>query len=135
MTTDLTLDNFTERTGIRFRVSREQKNQIDAGTLTREQAFQDFLNNGGLDKLKERPQDIPDSVYLDPDLTLENFTDKVEAAIGVRRRFRVKGDQKERMDAGNLTREQALAEIVAAKQQTVASATEVSETPETVVVE
>jgi hypothetical protein len=39
----LTLDNFSTLTGRRFRVTTEQKMRIKAGTLTREQAFQEFL--------------------------------------------------------------------------------------------
>jgi len=40
----LTIDNFRSMTGRRFRVTTEQQNRIKAGTLTREQAFQDFVN-------------------------------------------------------------------------------------------
>lgn len=126
---DITLENFTEKTGRRFRVSRDQKQRIDNGELTREQAFQEFIDNGGLEKPQAQVQDIPDSVYLDPDLNLKNFSDKVEAAIGVRRRFRVTSEQKSRIDEGKLTREEALAEIV-----TAATAAH-EEEPETVTTE
>lgn len=162
---DLTLENFTERTGSRFRVSKLQAARIaltelsdearqslvgatidqaadilgarnskgnplnwvetaielvtqgwnDTMTLTREGAFQEFLSEGGLDRLQNRRPDIPDSVYLDPELTLSNFSDKVKEAIGVARRFRVSGEQYQRISAGELTREQALAEVIASK--------------------
>jgi hypothetical protein len=39
----LTLDNFRSITGRRFRVTTEQQGKIKAGTLTREQAFAEFL--------------------------------------------------------------------------------------------
>ena len=116
-TQDLTVDNFTERTGFRFRLSREQKTQVTAGTLTREQAFQAFLANGGLERLQARNRpEIPDSIYLDPTLTVENFPEKVKAITGVARRFRVSQEQKVRMTAGTLTRAEALAEVVRSKQ-------------------
>ena len=112
-TTDLTIDNFTERTGFRFRISREQKARIAAGTLTREGAFQEFLSSGGVDRLnKSRRPDVPLEVYLDPELTVENFSEKVKTLTGVARRFRVSREQRARIEAGTLTREQALSEIV-----------------------
>lgn len=115
-TQDLTLDNFTERTGFRFRISRDQKARIAAGTLTREDAFAEFLQRGGLEELEKRSRpDIPDSVYLEDGLTLDNFSERVKAAIGIERRFRVSLKQQERIDAGTLTREQALAEIIEEK--------------------
>lgn len=83
--------------------------------LTREGALQEFISEGGLDKLKNRPPEIPLSVYLDAELTPDNFTQKVEEAIGVKRRFRMSQDQYARFKAGELTREQALAETVEAK--------------------
>lgn len=172
-TIDLTLENFTERTGVRFRVSKlqaaritltelnddsrqsliglsidqvadalgarnkngkpfnwveEAVNLLASGwntsmELTREGAFQEFLNDGGLQKLQNRRPEIPDSVYLDPDLTIDNFSDKVKAAIGVARRFRISRDQRARLKSGDLTRSQALAEVVAEK-RAQASATE-----------
>jgi hypothetical protein len=39
----LTMDNFRSLTGRRFRVTTEQQNRIKAGTLTREQAFAEFI--------------------------------------------------------------------------------------------
>jgi hypothetical protein len=166
---NLNLQNFAERTGFRFRVSKLQAARIaltelsdgvrqslvgrttdeaadilgarnkkgkplnwvevavdlvtegwqSSMELTREGAFEEFINSGGLEKLQGRSPDIPDSVYLDPDLTLENFAEKVEAAIGVSRRFRVSQDQHERISRGELTREEALAETVEAKQEAV----------------
>jgi hypothetical protein len=164
-TMDVTLDNFTEATGTRFRVSKLQAARIaltnlnnegrqalvgltidqaadaldarnakgkpfnwveealelikrgwqDDMSLTREGALQEFIEDGGLERLKDRRPDIPDSVYLDPDLTVANFPEKVKAAIGVARRFRVSREQHVRVKDGSLTRDEALAEIVAAK--------------------
>ncbi len=117
-TTDLTTENFTERTGFRFRISQEQKDRIDAGTLTREGAFQEFLASGGLERLQgSRRPDVPLQVYQDPELTVDNFSEKVKALTGVARRFRVSREQRQRIKAGTLTREQALAEIVASVQK------------------
>ena len=113
---DLTLDNFTERTGFRFRISRDQKARIDAGSLTREGAFLEFLERGGLEELQKRSRpDIPDSVYLEDGLTLDNFAERVQAVVGVGRRFRVSREQKDRIKDGTLSREGALAEVIAAK--------------------
>jgi len=118
MTENLTLDSFARVTGFRFRVTREQKALIADGQLTRDQAFTQFIEGGGLERLQGRPGSIPNSVYLDADLTLDNFSEKVEAAIGTPRRFRVSREQYARIEAGSLTREQALAEVVAAKRIT-----------------
>jgi hypothetical protein len=118
-TDNLTLENFTAQTGFRFRISKDQKQRIDGGVLTREEAFQEFIQNGGLKNLQDRTRpDIPDSVYLEPGLTLENFSDRVEGAIGVRRRFRVSQSQHNRMKSGDITRAQALIEVIEAKQST-----------------
>lgn len=115
---DLTIDNFNERTGFRFRISREQKLRIEAGTLTREAAFAEFLSNGGLDRLQSgRRPEIPDEIFADPDLTVDNFSEKVKILTGIARRFRVSQEQNARIEAGTLTREQALAETVAAKKK------------------
>jgi len=127
-TMDLTIDNFTERTGFRFRISRDQKTAIDAGELTREQAFAQFMAEGGLERLQGRRPEIPDSLYLEDGLTLDNFSDRVEATIGVSRRFRVSRDQHARIKAGELSREQALAEVVSAKRAEATAATEATVT-------
>lgn len=113
MSDELTIDNFHDKTGFRFRVSNEQKERIGAGTLTREQAFAEFLANGGPAKLKPRKPEVPNSVYLSEGLTLENFSERVKAATGVARRFRMNREQCKRHDEGQLTREQALAEVIA----------------------
>jgi hypothetical protein len=115
MTDDLTLENFHARTGFRFRVSNEQKARVKAGTLTREQAFEEFLASGGVAKLKPRKPEIPDSVYLEDGLTTDNFSERVKAATGVARRFRMSREQCQRHANGLLTREQALQEVIASK--------------------
>lgn len=113
MSSDLTLENFHEKTGFRFRVSNEQNERIAAGTLTREQAFQDFLASGGAAKLKPRKPEVPDSIYLCDGLTVANFSERVQAATGVARRFRMSREQCKRHKDGVLTREQALQEVIA----------------------
>ena len=162
---ELNIDNFSESTGFRFRVTKEQaariavtdlldpereklgkmtiaeaanflkaKNTNDeplswveeaielastweaSMSLTREQAFDVFIRNGGLERLNGRRPEVPDSVYLDPTLTLENFSDKVKEATGVSRRFRVSREQNAAIKAGTLTRQQALSAIIAEKQ-------------------
>jgi len=108
MQEELTLENYSERTGRRFRVNREQAERIKAGSLTREEAFQEFLANGGTPSTDSTP--IPREVLEDPELTLDNFTDFVRERTGQSRRFRVSQEQSDRIKAGTLTREQAFAE-------------------------
>lgn len=110
---DLTLENFHEKTGFRFRVNNEQRERIENGTLTREQAFAEFLAAGGPAALKPRKPEIPDSFYLCDGLTVANFSERVKAAIGVARRFRMSREQHQRHENGLLTREQALQEVIA----------------------
>jgi hypothetical protein len=113
MSDELTLANFHEKTGYRFRVNNEQNERIENGTLTREQAFAEFLASGGAAKLKPRKPEIPDSVYLSDGLTVDNFSEKVKEATGVSRRFRMSREQCKRHKDGVLTREQALQEVIA----------------------
>lgn len=110
---DITLENYTEITGRRFRVSNDQKNRIEAGELTREEAFQEFINNGGLERNKrsEAPS-IPDEVFERSDLTLDNFPEITKEITGQARRFRVSSEQSVRIRNGEITREQAFAEYV-----------------------
>jgi len=61
---DLTLENFHEKTGFRFRVSNEQFARIEASTLTREQAFAEFIAAGGAEKLKPRKPEAPEEVCV-----------------------------------------------------------------------
>ena len=120
MTDELTIENFKEKTGSRFRVSQEQKARIADGTLTREGALQEFLAAGGREKIQARNRpDVPDSIYQQDGLTIENFGERVKAEIGVNRRFRVSREQAKRIEEGSLTREQALEEVIAAKRQGV----------------
>lgn len=92
-------------------VQDEADGWTDERSLTRAGAFQQFLMEGGLEKLRGRKQEVPLTVWLDAELTVETFSDKVEAATGEVRRFRRLKIQKER----GLSREQALAEVVAQK--------------------
>lgn len=113
MSDELTIENFHAKTGFRFRVSNEQFERIEAGTLTREAAFAEFLASGGVEKLKPRKPEVPDSVYLEDGLTVDNFSERVKAATGVVRRFRMSREQCKRRKDGLLTREQALQEVIA----------------------
>ena len=113
MSDELTLDNFNAKTGFRFRINNEQKERVKAGTLTREQAFTEFLASGGADKLKPRKPEIPLSIYLCDGLTVANFSERVKADTGVARRFRMSREQCKRHKDGVLTREQALQEVIA----------------------
>lgn len=117
-TSDLTLENFTEKTGFRFRISREQQAKINDKSLTREEAFREFLDGGGLERLQQRSKpEVPDSVYLEDGLTIDNFSERVKLATGTARRFRVSREQAQRIEAGTITREQALLEIIEQKRK------------------
>lgn len=114
--TQLTIDNFFQETGYHFRVNRKQSALIKAGTLTREQAFQEFITNGGLESLKARPRGKHiglNAVLQHEGLTLENFSEVSKNLTGNARRFRMNRSQVERFKAGTLTREQALSESIA----------------------
>jgi hypothetical protein len=99
----LTLNNFHEATGHRFRVTKEQHARILAGEITREQALQEFIDGGGLKRMTEQRETIPSSVLLDPSLTVENFRERTG------RRFR---RTKEQVSRG-ISPQEALAEMVA----------------------
>lgn len=101
-TQTMSLEEYTERTGKRFRLSRDQKRRFDAGEITREQALQERVTEG-LEKFVKKS--VPDSVWLDPELSLANYSDKT----GIR--FRKTLDQ----IARGLTREQAFQEILKEK--------------------
>jgi len=110
---DLTIDNFKEKTGKRFRITSEQKIRIANGSLTREQAFQEFLKSGGLEKtLQKKSPKLDENFWTDPELSLENFSEKAEQATGHKHRYRVSIEQKTRIENGTLTREQAFEETV-----------------------
>ncbi len=110
---DLTIDNFKEKTGKRFRITSEQKIRIANGSLTREQAFQEFLKSGDLQKtLQKKSPKLDENFWTDPELSLENFSEKAEQATGHKHRYRVSIEQKTRIENGTLTREQAFEETV-----------------------
>lgn len=89
--------------------------------LTREAAYEAFMavssdtGQTGLDKLRSRKPAIPDEIFLQEGLTLENFSERLEVLIGVKRRFRLSRPLAARVKAKEITREQAFAETVAAK--------------------
>lgn len=91
------------------------KNWRDDMSLSRERAFEEFLSAGGLEKVKNKKPEVPAAVWLDPELTIENFEDKTFKATGHKIRFRILKDQTER----KLSRAEALAEIVARKRAEV----------------
>jgi hypothetical protein len=80
--------------------------------LTREKAFEEFVASGGVQALDDRKPPVPDSVYLEEGLTLENYQDRVLAATGVRRRFRLSTDLSEKVRNKTMTREQAFQETI-----------------------
>lgn len=113
-TVHVTLANFTEVTGRRFRVTRNQRERIEANTLTREDALQEFIRNGGLDSAVNKTSQIPVEVWASEGLTQENFSERVEALTGNKRRFRMNRSQAARVNSGEITRKQAFEETVAA---------------------
>lgn len=82
---------------------------FDHLSLNRDGAFQEFLTNDGPKRLTERKPEVPVSVWLDAELTLDNFEEKTFAATGFKIRFRIRKDQTQR----SMSREEALAEVVA----------------------
>jgi hypothetical protein len=117
-TENLTLENFYEKTGLRFKVTKEQQARISAGELTREQALQEFVNSSALEKALSRKAatdsrpDIPDEVFVDPDLNLSNYREKVAQYGGpTSARFRRTKDQISR----GLEPEEAFAEFLEQK--------------------
>lgn len=92
-------------------------------SLTRDAAYAAFRQEQGLERLQGRKPAIPDEIFLQEGLTLENFSEKLEALIGVKRRFRLSRSLAERVEAKELSREQAFAETVAAKKAALAKET------------
>jgi hypothetical protein len=90
-------------------------NWSDEMTLTRDIAFQEFLSNGGPSRLQERKPEVPVSVWLDPELTLENFDQKTLEATGHKIRFRIRKEQ----TARGLSRAAALAEVITQTRESV----------------
>lgn len=165
LTDDLTIENFTQKTGHRFRMTKLQTARValtklepekiarvatmslqDAAdflnakntkngkplgwveeavkladgwdgsqALTREQAFQEFLTEDGPERLKNRKPELPLSFWLDPELSLDNFTEKAFALVGDKRRFR---RPKEHKNSG-LSREESFVKTVADKRTAV----------------
>jgi hypothetical protein len=118
---ELTLDNFLERTGLRFRVSNEQRAAIKAGTLTREAAFQQALESGELQKRVDEETALRNA-WDDPTLTLANFKDRTG------RRFRLSRERAKMVEAKLITREEAFAQTVAERRQETQPATTTQET-------
>jgi len=87
----------------------------DDMALTRDRAFQEFLSNGGPSRLQERKPEVPVSVWLDSELTLDNFEAKTFAATGHKIRFRIRKEQ----TARGLSRAEALAEVIAQTRESV----------------
>ena len=87
------------------------QNWRDDMSLSREQAFAEFLAAGGLERVQSKKPEVPTAVWLDPELTIVNFEEKTFKATGHKIRFRILKDQTER----KLSRAEALAEVVARK--------------------
>jgi hypothetical protein len=83
--------------------------------LSREAAYEQFRQERGLERLQGRKPSIPDEIFLQDGLTLENFSERLESLIGVKRRFRLARSLAQRVENKELTRQQAFAETVAAK--------------------
>jgi hypothetical protein len=113
---DLTLDNFLERTGLRFRVSNTQFELIKAGQLTREQAFQEALENGDIQK-RIAEEEALRNAWHDPTLTLGNFKERTG------RRFRLNRERTQMVETKVITREEAFAQTVAERRQNTQPAT------------
>lgn len=101
----LTLDNFRVRTGLRFRVSNEQRVLIKSGTLTREEAFVYALESGDLQKRVDQAVALRNA-WIDSDLTLTNFREKTG------RRFRLNRERTQLVESKVITREEAFAQTV-----------------------
>jgi hypothetical protein len=119
-TQQMTLSDFTGM-GYRFRLTDDQKARVDAGEITREQAFEEFRDNGGVDRRinagktpTRRYPAIPASFWLDPELTLDNYAEKIAEATGIPRRFRVPRN----LQGQDLTREEAFARVVQQHRET-----------------
>lgn len=89
----------------------------DSLKLSREQAYELFRQEQGLERLQGRKPSIPDEIFLQEGLTLDNFSERLEALIGVKRRFRLSRELAKRVENKELTREQAFQETVAQKRQ------------------
>jgi hypothetical protein len=92
------IKEYEVREGTRFRRTR---NQVQRG-LSREEAFQEFVAEGYRKSDQRSVRSIiPDNVWQDPELTLNNFGDKSGG-----KRFRMTKKQKQ----AGLTRSQAFEE-------------------------
>lgn len=85
--------------------------------LSRDAAYEQFRQAQGLERLQSRKPAIPDEIFLQEGLTLDNFSERLEALIGVKRRFRLSRELAKRVENKELTREQAFQETVAQKRQ------------------
>lgn len=107
---------YKKHTGNKFRLTPKQKELVDSGKMTRLEAFDQFVASGRSTNIrKQNKMKLPLSFWLTEGLTLDNFSDKVYAVMGFRRRFRVTPEQLARMKAGLITRDMAFAETVSAK--------------------
>lgn len=118
---ELTLNNFLERTGLRFRVNNEQHQLIASGELTREAAFQQALESGDIQKRVDQEAALRNA-WLDLTLTLKNFTEKTG------RRFRLSRERAQLVRSKVITKEEAFAQTVAERRQETQPATTTQET-------
>ena len=105
---NMTLETFQQTTGMRFRVTREQKKLIDEGVMSREDAFQEALESGEIQRRIDAAQNA-ESFWADPELSMENFKEKSG------RRFRLDRDRARRVKNNEITRQEAFNELVSEK--------------------
>lgn len=99
-TATLTLAEFETNTGVRF---RRNAKEVESG-LSREDAFAARLASGNI----RSSNAIPRSVWENPSLTIDNFSEIVFQETGVKgRRFRMTREQTKAVNDGNMTREEA----------------------------
>lgn len=93
-----TIQAYEKHSGKRFRRSKDQSER----KLSREEAFQEFSENGFVHPVRRVVQSTIDpAVWKDPELTLANFGERTGG-----RRFRMNKDQKGR----GLNRDEAFEE-------------------------
>jgi hypothetical protein len=108
-TQTISFEEYTRLTGKRFRLSRDQQRRVATGEITREDALRERFASG-LDEFVKKS--IPDSVWLDPELSLANYSEKTG------RRFRMTREQTTR----NIGREAAFQEILSEKRSSQTNA-------------
>ena len=105
---NLTAEEFHKQTGMRFRVTQKQRAAIKAGTLTRDEAFQQAVDAGVIELRMNHASRTNDS-WKDTTLTIDNFQEKTG------RRFRLDSGRAKLVRDKALTREEAFEQTVEEK--------------------